>query len=259
MADDDRDVPDDTGADVEPADVGPAEVESDEVGTAEVEPDEPERVTPEVVADAPAPDAPPPIPGPTEKVTLYRMVRLGLTTLMLAGALTVLYGVFTATNPDSVVCTTARSNISDELDADEPDPSVSGLTDDDVDDLSCDDAVALADGLDDTLPEESGVRSLGIGAIAIGALMVSGAVVALMLRSRRGRTIALMTAGVGLLGSVVSPLLGLGFVGLGLLGVTFFALYYSRDAKASYGDPRAGRPAMGGGLFRPRVPPPPKD
>jgi hypothetical protein len=245
MADDDRD-------DVEP-DAVPADPEP--------EPDEPERVTPEVFsnappADAPPADAPPPIPGPTDKVTLYRMVRIGITVLMLVGALTILLGVTTAVNPDSVVCATARSNIEDELDADEPDPSVSDLTGDDVDDLSCDEAIALAQGLDDELIEESTARNLGYGAAVVGAIMVGGGIAALLMRNRRGRTIALVAAGIGLLASTAQ--LGLGFISLLMLGFVFFALMYSRDAKASYGDPRARRPAAGG-LFRPRVPPPSKD
>ena len=259
MADDDRD---DTSADadtehtdVEPGDVEPTDVEP--TGVAEPGPDEPERVTPEVVSGATPADAPPPIPGPTEKVVLYRMVRIGITVLMLVGALTILLGVTTAANPDSVVCATARSNISDELEAEEPAPSVSDLTDDDVDDMSCADAVALARELDDELIEESTARNLGIGAAVVGSIMVGGGIAALMMRNRRGRMIALVAAGVGLLASTAQ--LGLGFISLLMLGFVFYALVYSRDAKASYGDPRAGRPAARGGLFRPRVPPPPKD
>jgi hypothetical protein len=255
MADDDRDDAD-ADADAErgvPDDAVPADAEPAET---EPEPDEPERVTPEVVSGVPPADAPPRIPGPTEKVVLYRMVRIGITVLMLVGALTILLGVTTAVNPDSVVCATARSNISDELDADDPNPAVSGLTDDEVDDMSCNDAVALAQQLDDELIEESTARGLGIGAAVVGAIMVGGGIAALLMRNRRGRMIALVAAGIGLLASTAQ--LGLGFISLLMLGFVFFALMYSRDAKASYGDPRAGRPAAGG-LFRPRVPPPSKD
>ena len=226
---------------------------------------EPEKVTPEVMSGdaAAAESTAPPIPGPNEPVTLYRMVRIGITALMLIGALTTLLGVTTVLNPDSVVCAAARSNIDDAIDAGDAAPeSVAGLDHDEVDDMSCDDAVALAQGLDDDLIKESTARNLGIAASVVGALMVSGGVVALMTRTRRGRTIALVTAGIGLVASMAQ--LGLGFISLILLAFAIFGMVFSRDAKASYGDPRAGRPAPTGGaglggLFRPRVPPPPKD
>ncbi len=220
-------------------------------------------MTPEVVAaaappaaDAPADGGPGTIPGPNDKVTLYRMVRIGITVLMLVGALTILLGVTTVVNPDAVVCATARNNISDELEEDEPAESVSGIDPDDVDDIPCDEAVPLAEGLEASLIEESTARNLGIGAVVLGAIMVAGGAAALMLRTRRGRMYALVAAGLGLLASTAQ--LGLGFISLLLLGFVFFALLYSRDSKATYGDPRAGR-APAGGLFRPRPPAPPKD
>jgi hypothetical protein len=187
------------------------------------------------------------------------MVRIGITMLMVVGALTAVLGITTVANPDGVVCAAARRNISDELDQDDPVEAVSGIDPDAVDDLPCDEAVPTAEQLDESLIEASAAKNLGIAATVLGAIMAGGGVFALVSRTRRGRTVALVAAGLGLVASMAQ--LGLGLISLIGLAFAVYGMVFSRDARASYGDPRAGsggapRPS----LFRPRVPPPtPKD
>jgi hypothetical protein len=219
---------------------------------------ESERVTPEVVGDGP-----PPVPGPNDKVALYRMVRIGITMLMVVGALTAVLGITTLANPDDVVCAAARRNIADELDQDAPAEAVSGLDPDTVDDLPCEEAVPTAEQLDESLIDESAAKNLGIAATVLGLVMAGGGVYALVTRTRRGRTVALVAAGLGLVASMAQ--LGLGVISLIGLAFAIYGMVFSRDARASYGEPRGGRGGATGGaprpsIFRPRLPPPsPKD
>jgi hypothetical protein len=240
--------------------------ELDEPVSGETDPDgeveelTPEVVTPEVVTPDAASGEPPPIPGPNEKVQLYRMVRIGITMLMVVGALTAVLGITTVASPDAVVCAAARRNISDELDTDAPAEAVRGIDPDTVDDLPCDEAVPTAEQLEESLIDESAAKNLGIAATVLGAVMAAGGIYALVTRTRRGRTVALVAAGLGLVASMAQ--LGLGLISLVGLAFAIFGMVFSRDARASYGDARAG--ARGGAprpsLFRPRVPPPtPKD
>jgi hypothetical protein len=232
----------------------------EESGTVDPGPDEPaedapERVTPEVVS---ATDTDPAAaPSPNDRVPLYRMVRIGFTLLMTIGALTAVFGISTLANPDSVVCASARSNISDELDEDEPSAAVTGIDPDVVDDMDCDEAVPLAEQLDEAgegeLISEGFARNLGLGVSALGLAMIAGGVYALVVRTRRSRTVALTIAGLGLLASFAG--LGLAFVSLLMLAFVVYAIGFSRDAKAAYGAVQMGRTGGGGSLFRPRIPP----
>lgn len=208
---------------------------------------EPERVTPEVVGATPTVP-----PGPTERVALYRMVRIGFTLLIAIGALVAIAGFRLISDPEDFVCESARTQIDNELDEDEPNPAVAGIDPDDVDDLPCAEAEAIAAEFEDVATEDT-ARSFGTGALIAGSLMIASGAYALVVRTRRGRNIALAIAAIGI---IPSTLFGLGLIGLFVMGFVVYAIGFSRDAKAAFGVVGGARAAGGGGLFRPRVPPP---
>jgi hypothetical protein len=167
-----------------------------------------------------------------------RLVRIGLALLVLNGALTVFFGFVTATNPEAGICASAVAELED---AEEP-----ALDPDEVD---CDDdaereaAIAAAEEAngDDDLPTEGTYRTSGIIGVVVGVVMIAGGFLTLRTGSRRLRTVALVGAGLG----IIIPVLG--YLSIGISAFVVYAIFFSADARATFGDP--GGPRM----FRPRV------
>jgi hypothetical protein len=156
------------------------------------------------------------------------------------GALGVALGASTASDPAQGRCAQARTVLEDESDDE----------DFDADDVECDqaiaDAVALAaadtDGEDevDEIASESTIRTFGLIIAGIGVVQLVGALLTIRTRSKGARLVALIGTGVGI---VFSPL---GLIGIPILGFVVYALLFSADARAVFGEP--GGPRM----FRPR-------
>lgn len=201
------------------------------------------------MTDDPKDDAPVPEPaGPAEVVgtgapagggvptrRTGRLVRIGLAVLGVIGALSIALGGSTAADPARSVCSQARAILEDD--------------DEDLDagDIECDDAIvrardlAAADEDVEELRTESYYRTVGLVFTGIGAVQLIGAIVTLRVGTKRARLIALVAAAFGI---VFSPL---GPIGIPVLGFVVYAIFFSGDARAVFGDP--GGPRM----FRPRT------
>jgi hypothetical protein len=168
-----------------------------------------------------------------------RTVRIGLIILGILGLFAVILGGVTAANPEDGVCASARAELEDANDEEGSElPS-----DDEVDDLDCDDAIALAGELEDVdLPTESTYRTSGTLGVVVGTLQLVGAVWTLRTLAKRARLVALVGTGLGIiiLGTLLFPL------GIIMFGYVVYAILFSADARAIFGDPGGPR------LFRPR-------
>lgn len=174
------------------------------------------------------------------------MVRLGAMILVALGLMQLFLGGQWALDPDAARCTSARLAIDAAADDDEEFNDVE-LPDgvDDVEDLECDQAIALASAIPDEEGEEpdgdfpgaSQFRTQGIGIAVLGVAQGITGLLVLRTRKRLFRNIALGTAAAG----IMLPVLGI--VSLLALAFVVFALAFSRDAKAIWG---------GGGFLRPR-------
>ena len=190
--------------------------------------------------DGIAPDEPAPEPDrPVSARPAGRTVRLGLIVLGVIGALSVVLGGSTAADPEDARCTQAKTILEDDGDVE------------DADDLECEEAIADAIALDAAEPEdedevaelasEDTIRTFGLIITGIGVLQLIGALLTLRTRRKGPRLVALAGAALGI---VFSPL---GIIGIPVLGFVVYAIFFSADARAVFGDP--GGPRM----FRPRV------
>lgn len=185
-------------------------------------------------------DEPVPVPesatAPTRPVG--RTVRMGCILLIVIGALGLFIGGSLATDPDGSQCTQAKRILEDEEEIEEDE------------DIECEDAVAQAEALDEndeddevaSLLSESGIRTQGLVLMGIGAVQIVGALLTLRTRSRRFRVVALVGTALGI---VFSPL---GLLAILPLGFVVYAIYFSADARAVFGEPA--------GLRRRPAPPP---
>jgi hypothetical protein len=164
-----------------------------------------------------------------------RTVRIGCIVLIAIGALGLFVGFSLVSDPDGARCAQARAILEDEEEVE------------DGGEVECDAAIPQAAELaeaDDDVAEvlsESAVRTQGWILGAIAALQIVGAVVTLRTRSKAARLAALIGAGLGI---VFSPL---GLLAILPLGFAVYAILFSGDARAVFGDP--GGPRM----FRPRT------
>ncbi len=185
-----------------------------------------------------APDEPAPEP-PTRgrrPGQVGRLVRIGCIALGVLGALGIALGASTASNPEDARCTQARSILEDDGDVE------------DADEIECDDAVAQAltlgeeDDEASSLSSESTIRTFGLVLAGIGVVQLLGAMLTMRTRAKGPRLLALIGTGIGI---VFSPL---GLIGVPLFGFVVYAIFFSADARAVFGEP--GGPK----LFRPRPP-----
>lgn len=183
--------------------------------------------------DEPAPEPehqPPPATRP-----IGRVVRIGCAALGLFGLLGLALGATAVSDPAQGRCAQARNILEDDGDVD------------DAGDVECDEAVsrAIALGEEDddvaSVPTESTVRTYGFILAGIGLLQAVGAVLTLRTRTKAMRLAALVGAGLGI---IFSPL---GLIGIPVLGFVVYAILFSGDARAVFGEP--GGPRM----FRPRT------
>ena len=155
-------------------------------------------------------------------------------------------------DPDGARCTAARYEIEQANDDDESFNDVDlpeGI--EDPGDIECDEAIALAGDIPDdedepadgTFTEASTFRTQGFLVTVLGLGHGLSGFFTLRTRKRRVRTVALVFIAFGLLLPV------LGIITMIAFAFIIFALVFSADAKAIFGD--VGR----GGFLRPRVPP----
>ncbi len=188
-----------------------------------------------------------PSPGRPGRRSTGGMFRAGCLVLTAFGVLLLIQVGPAVLDPEAAQCEGARAAIDTANDDDEDFNDVE-LDDRDVDDLECAEAVTLAGGIpadEDDEPDGEFVKastirtqSLILSALSIG-LGVSG-FLTLRTKARRARTFALVSCVVLLL---------LGPIGLiaGMFAV--YALVFSADARAIFGEPRGL-----GGMMRPRPP-----
>jgi hypothetical protein len=190
-------------------------------------------------------DAPPPpgddepVPEPADPTPAARpagrLVRIGCTVLIAIGALGLFVGFSLVSDPDGARCAQARAVLEDEEEVE------------DGGEVECDDALPRAADLaeaDEDVAEvlsESAVRTQGWILGAIAALQIVGAVLTMRTHSKGARLAALVGAGLGI---VFSPL---GLLAILPLGFAVYAIFFSADARAVFGEP--GGPRM----FRPRT------
>jgi len=186
---------------------------------------------------APAEPAPEP-DAPTSRPTgrpLGRLVRIGCIILGVMGILGLYVGATTASDPEQTQCTQARTILEDEEEVD------------DGDGVECDDALPRAADLAaenddvDEVAARSTIRTFGLILMGIGAVQAVGAMLTGRTHSKGARLVALVGAGLGI---IFSPL---GLIGVPILAFVVYAIFFSGDARAVFGDP--GGPRM----FRPRT------
>jgi hypothetical protein len=162
------------------------------------------------------------------------VIRAGCLALSMLGAVSLFLATPAIVNPDGIQCSLARTFIEDANDDGRRfnDVDTGGR---EVDALSCDEALALADGIrtdeedvDRTasVPSGSLIRNRGIlsAIVAIGQ-GVTGFLTLTTLR-RRARTAALVFVALG----VVVPVLGL--VSVAVLGFVIYAIAFSAPSRA---------------------------
>jgi hypothetical protein len=143
-------------------------------------------------------------------------------------------------DPENWVCTVSRVSIDDANDDDDTWNDVDLGDAESADDLSCDEAVALADSIptsedgDDTLVVSSvgATRNFGIVAALLGLVQVVGGLGTAMTRSSNYRRVAITGAIIGLIAPV------LGFLSLVIIAFVIWALLFSRTAKQIWGEVR---------------------
>jgi hypothetical protein len=199
----------------------------------------------DIAPDEPAPE--PALPAGRPARPLGRLVRIGCIVLGLLGALAAVFSGQSVANPELGICNEALTEI-DAFQDDLPDDTTATTTD--VDEIDCSDdderasAIAQAEGLDDvSLHSESYFRTSAAIGLAIGLLLAVGALLTHRTMSRRWRLVTLVGAGLGLVffGLVLFPIVLVG------LGFGVYAIFFSSDARAVFGNP--GGPRM----FRPRT------
>ena len=181
--------------------------------------------------DAIAPDEPVPEPSGRPVRPVGRLVRIGCTVLAFMSLFLLFAGGSFISDPAGVRCADARAAIEDE------DEEV------DADDIECDAAIARGVDIEDAnIRSESAARTQGYVFLAVGLLQLGGAIATLRTLSKRARVVALVGAGI----SIILPVLGL----LTILVSAFvvYAIFFSADARAVFGEPGGPR------LFRPRQP-----
>ena len=188
-----------------------------------------------------APDDPAPEPTPASRAgrPVGRLVRTGCIILGLLGAFFLFAGASSAGDPSKGRCAQSRLILEEEDDEVEDGGDVER-------DEAVDRAVALdeADGDEgevDAVPTEAAIRTFGFIVAGVGLVQVVGAVLTARTRTRAARLVALAGCAVGI---VFSPL---GLFGILPLGFVVYALVFSADARAVFGDPGGPR------LFRPRT------
>lgn len=188
--------------------------------------------------DDPGTNADEPVPEPADPTPparpVGRLVRIGCIVLIAVGALGLFVGFSLVSDPDGARCAQARAILEDEEEVE------------DAGDVPCDDALPRAADLgeaDDDVAEvlsESAVRTQGWILGGIAALQIVGAVFTLRTHSKAARLAALIGTGLGI---VFSPL---GLLAILPLGFVVYAIFFSADARAVFGEPGGPR------LFRPR-------
>jgi len=180
-----------------------------------------------------------------------RLVRIGCAVLGLIGLLALVLGAQTASDPAAAQCNQARFILEDEEVVD----------DGEADDIPCDDALdqaaelAAADGTaadededEDVaeVQEEGTIRTIGFLFAGIGLVQVAGALMTARTGRKSARMVALVGAAIGIVFPVPVPLLGpLG--SMLLLAFAVYAVLFSSDARAVFGDPGGPR------FLRPRT------
>lgn len=164
-------------------------------------------------------------------------VGAGSVALITVGILLIAAHVPVVQDPDGWLCSGARGAIERANDDDEDYNDVDLGDAGSVDDLDCDEALALAGTIrvdadsDDTLSitSSSAARTIGIVGVLIGLVLVAGGVGTVSTHNRWFRR-------AGLIGAVVAlPFVGL-LIGPLLVGFVIWSLYFSARARAIWGE-----------------------
>jgi hypothetical protein len=177
------------------------------------------------------------------------MFRTGCMLLVAIGVLELFLGAQLVRDPDQARCTAARLQIDEANDDDETFNDVElPEGSEDADDVLCNDAIGLAADIPDdedepadgTFAEASTFRTQGIIVSVLGLAHGVTGFFTQRTRNRRWRTAALVFVAAGLFVPV------LGIISMIVMAFVVFALLFSNDAKAIFGQT--------GGLFGPRPP-----
>lgn len=161
------------------------------------------------------------------------VIRAGCLTLALLGVFSLFLAVPAILNPAGVRCSLARTLIEDANNDDKEFNNVD-TGGPNAQDLSCDEAVALAEQIrrdadsDKTVsvPSEALIRNRGLMSAIAAAGQIVGGFMTMGTMQRRWRTVALVFTVVG----VVVPVLGL--ISVAALGFVVYAIGFSSPAKA---------------------------
>ena len=179
-----------------------------------------------------APDEPAPQPSARPPRPVGRLVRIGCMVLAFMSLFLLFAGGSFVSDPEGVRCADARAAIENEDDADDVD----------ADDIECDAAVAQGVDIEDAnIRTESEARTQGFVFLAVGVLQLGGAIATMRTLSKRARIVALVGAGI----SIILPVLG--FLTILVSAFVVYAIFFSADARAVFGEPGGPR------LFRPRT------
>ncbi len=181
---------------------------------------------------------------PDASSRLGPLVRAGCVTLIVLGAASALLAGPSLLSPASVRCSFAREVVDDAL-TDKKDWNDVDTGGRDPDDLSCADAVALAEKIpekkdsQDTLsvPDANAIRIRGFFAVLVGMGQAVTGILTVRTRRRPVRTAALVFASLG----VVFPVLGI--LSVALLVFVAYAIGFSTASQQLW--PRIGRSKRG--------------
>lgn len=183
--------------------------------------------------DLPEPPDPATRAEPRGGVPFRSLVGAGAAVLVVNGILLFTLAAGPLLDPASTRCALARDRIEQAEESDEEFDDVD-LGDDDVDDISCDEAIAAADTIrvdedsDDTvsLPSDGGIRTEAVIAGVLGLGQVVGGALVLRAGRRWHRNLAAAFAA----GGILFPIIGL--ASLLIVGFVVFALVFSNPARA---------------------------
>jgi hypothetical protein len=163
--------------------------------------------------------------------------------LVVSGVLSIVLGAPALADPAKSRCTAARGIVEDTIedDKDDNDAGLEAFQEDpeSIDTVACDEIVPLAEAIPDVrLLSDSAYRTQAVVLIVFGIVQVGGGLATLRTRNRRARTIA----GVGALMSILFPVFVvlLQIFGLVMPVLIIYGLYFSREAREVFGEPRFG-------------------
>ncbi|MGH9138277.1 MAG: hypothetical protein ACRD0G_14725, partial [Acidimicrobiales bacterium] len=150
--------------------------------------------------------------------SLGRVVQFGCVVVMVLGALGAFFGFGSVLDTEGGRCTQAERIVEDRYEDD--DDEVPDDEQIDVDEAECDQVLAEADRLDEDVPSESEIRTIGLVLAGIGLVQLVSGFITVRTRQRLARNIAAASAVAGIL----IPILGI--VTILFVGFAIYALLF---------------------------------